>query len=172
MKLILRVWFYDPADDRHGIVNKAVSALNGRFCHCEVQVKSGVACSIYMGGSVQARQRTFESPAYSCLEVPCSQPAHSAVERVIAQACAAPQAFSMVGMLGAHCKRDWCPEGSTFCSTLCVELLKAGGVLDASVNGSTVSPNDLHEMLAARFQPRVSAAPEQGGKVAAIGFRV
>ena len=62
------VWFYNPDKERvtgANVVNKLVAGLSPPFCHVELQLPDGEACSIVMHGTVRMRQRTFDTDYYT-----------------------------------------------------------------------------------------------------------
>ena len=65
--LCLRVWFYDPRDDPHCVVNKLVASLDGPFCHCEVQFPDVMAFSVYMGVQANLNKVFISAMINDCL---------------------------------------------------------------------------------------------------------
>lgn len=165
----LRVWFYDPALDADGMLNKLVASLDQPFCHTELEFSDGVACSIYMGAGVSLRARTFDPANYTCVRLQCAAEGESRARARAVQLVADGVSFSTLQMttcvlwpvLAHHPQR-------TFCSKLVFELLQAAEVLPAAASGHRVTPSVLHRLLvpvAARAPPRAM------GVSTALGFR-
>jgi hypothetical protein len=144
----LRVWFYDPAADSEGFVNKLVSRLDSPFCHVEVQLSDDRSCSIYMGSKVLLRPRTFDSPNYSCLHVPCSDVQHTLATGHAEHMYSQGLTFSSLQMTSCFL---WSPASSspyhTFCSKLVTEILQQAGVLGTNIDAQKTSPSALHRLL-------------------------
>ena len=69
----VRVWFYNPQQDRttsYNFINKIVAGLTPPFCHVELQFPDGDACSIVMHDTVRMRKRTFDEEYYTCVSIP------------------------------------------------------------------------------------------------------
>ena len=144
----LRVWFYDPAADSEGFINKLVSSVDKPFCHVEVKFANNRGCSIYMGGKVALRERTFDSPNYVCLSVPCNNVQHTlAMGHAKHMHCAG---LVFISLQMALCLA-WAPATKnpwlTFCSKLVTEIIKQAGLLDGGINPQGVSLSALHCML-------------------------
>ena len=143
----IKVHFYDPSEDPQGFVNHIVSHFDPPFCHCEIQLPNGKACSIYMNSTIQYRQRQFRSKNYTCVCVPCSQynvdVAYSKIENLLTQ----NQSFSTQALFGAYCGLDLCPANSTFCSKIACEILQAAGILPETIEPNITSPSKLFEIL-------------------------
>lgn len=157
--LCLRVWFYDPRSDPHGVVNKVVAALDGPFCHCEVQFPDAVAFSVYMGTQVMSKARAFDPARYTCVSVPCSRN-----DILLARQCAESsmtQSFSMTQMLFALAPGIWpavSDAGGTFCSKLVGKVLRAAHVLPVDTDVQRVTPSGLYRILQDRYvKGRVAA---------------
>jgi hypothetical protein len=157
--LFLRVWFYDPSNDPHGIVNKVVARLDGPFCHCEVQFPDTVAFSVYMGTQVVQKARAFDPARYTCVCVPCSRS-----DMQLARRCAensTSQSFSMMQMLLALAPGTWSAPsqtGGTFCSKLVAEVLVAAHALPVDTKVQCLTPSGLHRILHERYvKSRVAA---------------
>lgn len=146
-KAIIKIYFYDPSEDRQGLVNHLVSHFDPPFCHCEIQLPNGMACSIYMNTTVQYRQRKFTSKNYVCFCVPCSQYnidlAYAKIETLMAE----KKPFSTQALFGAYCGLDLCPANSTFCSKIACEILQAAGILPDTIEPNITSPSKLSEIL-------------------------
>ena len=150
----LRVWFYDPRDDPHGVVNKLVARLDGPFCHCEVQFPDSMAFSVYMGTRVVAKARGFDPARYTCVRVPCSRGDLAAARQCAERNLSAPQAFSMLQMVLALAPGAWPSAGhaeGTFCSKLVGEVLVAAHALPQDTNVQGITPSGLHRVLRARY---------------------
>lgn len=172
----LAVWFYDPAADREGAVNKLVARVDGPFCHCELQFADGEAASILMYGQACMRPRRFTSANYQCVRVSCTRAQHDAAREVCRRLAGAGVPFSRLRMLNAYMRVGAratpvtaagaegrveqavgaCASG-TFCSELVALALQAGGLLPGAVPAH-VSPSELARRLeAAATAPRESS---------------
>ena len=144
----LRVWFYDPTADSEGFVNKLVSRLDSPFCHVGVQFADDRACSIYMGSKVVLRSRTFDSPNYVCLHMPCSDVQHTLAAGHAQHMHSQALSFSSLQMTSCFL---WAPAPSspqnTFCSKLVTEILQQAGVLGEGIDAQRTSPSALHRLL-------------------------
>ena len=119
MSAACTVWFYSPAKDRVtglNVINKLVAGLDPPFCHVELQVPSGEACSIVMQGTVSLRARTFDREFYTGVVVRADA---AAVASALLQARGHVAAGTGFGVLG----------GRTFCSKLVLDLLCDSGML-------------------------------------------
>ena len=133
------VWFYNPDKERvtgANVVNKLVAGLSPPFCHVELQLPDGEACSIVMHGTVRMRQRTFDTDYYTGV-VLRAPPQAVAKTRALAQRHVA--ARTPFGVTGGH----------TFCSKLVAELLRDGGLVSAEAlpPAALISPSALYQQL-------------------------
>jgi len=163
----LRVWFYDPASDSEGFINKIVSVLDRPFCHVEVQFHDNRACSIYMGGTVALRERTFDSPNYVCLTLPCSDVQHTLAAGHAEHMHGAGLVFSTLQMTSCLTwARSPANPRLTFCSKLVTEILQQAGLVADGVDAQVVSPSALHRLLlpqCAGLARRRTVAPMASG---------
>ena len=151
---MLRVWFYDPAHDSDGFINKIVAYADPPFCHCELQFPDLVACSIYMGSCVVMKARTFDPAYYTVVEVPATAEQTQLARRLCEQHRDNRTSFSSLQMLA--CLAPWPGSASskyTFCSKLILGVLCDAGVLlpRASIN---VTPSELFRVLQHEKLPR------------------
>jgi len=106
------------------------------------------SCSIYMGSKVLLRPRTFDSPNYSCLHVPCSDVQHTLATGHAEHMHSQELTFSSLQMTSCFL---WAPASSnpqhTFCSKLVTEILQQAGVLGTDVDAQRTSPSALHRLL-------------------------
>lgn len=133
------VWFYNPDKERvtgANVVNKLVAGLSPPFCHVELQLPDGEACSIVMHGTVRMRQRTFDTDYYTGV-VLRAPPQAVAKTRALAQRHVA--ARTPFGLTGGH----------TYCSKLVAELLRDGGLVAAEAlpPAALISPSALYQQL-------------------------
>ncbi len=159
--LCLRVWFYDPRSDPHGVVNKVVAALDGPFCHCEVQFPDAVAFSVYMGSRVVCKARGFDPARYTCVRVPCSRNDLSAARQCAEERMRVPQTFSLLQMMCALAPGAWQTTASadgTFCSKLVAEVLVKAHALPSDTNTQGVTPSGLYRLMHTRFVEGKGAA--------------
>lgn len=143
----LRVWFYDPSKDEHGIVNKLVALTDPPYCHCELQFEDGMACSIYMGSNVVFKQRDFDPEAYTSVHIYTTREHALRAHKLCTEAVQKQIKFSSLQMLA--CLSPWTWRGSnntTFCSKLIAGILIDSGVLDKTFERVT-TPSRLYRNL-------------------------
>lgn len=143
----LSVWFYDPAGDKEGLVNRVVAYTDPPYCHCELQFPDSSACSIYMGSSVVMKQRTFDEEHYTAVRL--SVPAHKCEKaKLLCQHKVSRNVrFSSWQMLS--CVSAWrTPDDPnyTFCSKLIAGVLVDAGILPSATN-CNVTPSALYRLL-------------------------
>ena len=143
----IKMHFYDPSEDAQGFVNHMVSHFDPPFCHCEIQLPNGWACSIYMNTTIHYRQRQFRSKNYICLCIPCSQYNVDLAGTKIEDLMEQNQSFSTQALFGAYCGLDLCPTNSTFCSKLACEILQTANILPDTIEPNITSPSKLFEIL-------------------------
>ena len=170
----LRVWFYDPTADTEGFVNKLVARLDSPFCHVEVQFADDRACSIYMGSKVLLRARTFDSPNYVCLHVPCSDLQHTLASGHAEHMQSLALGFSSLQMTSCFLwARPSASAQHTFCSKLMTDILQQAGVLGPAIDSQTTTPSALHRLLEPLSrQQRTEAKIKVSVPSMALGFRV
>jgi len=181
----LRVWFYDPSLDSEGIINKLVASIDWPFCHVELQFADDRACSIYMGSKVMLRTRTFESPNYVCLHVPCSDLQHTLAAGHAEHMHSKGVLFSSLQMTSCLLWAHAVPSTKhTFCSKLVTEILQQAGLLQPSIDAHRTSPSALHRLLLAGAQAghvslsgrpaadETHAPPSPARRTVALDFRV
>jgi len=169
----LRVWFYDPSADSEGLVNKLVSRLDPPFCHVEVQFADDRACSIYMGSAVVLRARTFDSPNYVCLRLPCNNLQHTLAAGHAEHVHRLSLVFSSLQMTSCLLlARAGSSARHTFCSKLVTEILQQAGLVGAGVDAQSTSPSALHRLLAPLHERvRAPANPAPAQRTLALDFR-
>jgi hypothetical protein len=139
---MLVLWFYDPSKDTEGALNKLVSALDGPFCHCELQFEDGVSCSIYLGTSIFLKKREFDTDYYTRVDFPCT----SIQEK---EARAKAHALERQGLKCTFMALTSCALGlksdstHTFCSKLVADILQHAGLVD-NLNTDTLTPSALY----------------------------
>ena len=170
----LRVWFYNPALDNEGIINKVVASIDRPFCHVELQFADDRACSIYMGSSVTLRIRTFESPNYVCLKLPCSDVQHTLAAGHAEHIHSKGLLFSSLQMTSCMLWAHAVPSAKhTFCSKLVTEILQQAGLVNSSVDAHRTSPSALHRLLLAQAPAApLLVAPVTGRLTMALDFKV
>jgi hypothetical protein len=157
LRSVCTVWFYNPDKEcvtGANVVNKLVAGLSPPFCHVELQLPDGEACSIVMHGTVRMRQRTFDTDYYTGV-VLRAPPQAVAKTRALAQRHVA--ARTPFGVTGGH----------TFCSKLVAELLRDGGVVSAEAlpPAALISPSALYQQLTR--MPNVVVLPHPQAAVSA-----
>ena len=147
---MLKVWFYDPANDEEGMFNKAVSYSDPPFCHCELQFPNSMTCSIYMGSAVCFKERLCFGDAYTVLNIPSTHDQIKLAYQVCHRNFTAKKRFSTMEMLScvSPWKQNYASKQSqyTFCSKLIAEALQAADILPGSLS-TTISPSALYRAL-------------------------
>lgn len=163
---IVKVWFYNPAEDSSGWINKLVSKMDPPYCHCEVQFSDGFSSCIYMGTPVQLRQRTFDPQSYDCVSMTCSQKQHDLMYAEAKRQTNANIQFSTLRMTGSMM---WIPTSppanTTFCSMLCADILKAASLVSPAVQTELITPSGLHRYI------QNTPVPLTTGCTAALDFK-
>ena len=171
----LRVWFYDPASDSEGLINKLVASIDRPFCHVELQFADDRACSIYMGSAVALRTRTFDSPNYQCLRLACSDHQHTLAAGHAEHLHGKGLLFSSLQMTSCLLWARVVPSARhTFCSKLVTEILQQAGLVGRAVDAHSTSPSALHRLLQAQALPPPALAPPPlpSQRTAALDFKV
>ena len=170
----LRVWFYDPASDSEGIINKLVASFDRPFCHVELQFADDRACSIYMNSAVALRTRTFDSPNYVCLRLACTDVQHTLAAGHAEHMHSKGLLFSSLQMTSCLLWTRVLPSAShTFCSKLVTDILQQAGVLGAAIDSQSTTPSALHRLLEPLSrQQRTGAKIKASVPSMALGFRV
>jgi len=172
----LRVWFYDPASDSEGLINKLVASIDWPFCHVELQFADDRACSIYMGSAVALRTRTFDSPNYQCLRLACSDHQHTLAAGHAKHLHGKGLLFSSLQMTSCLLWASAMPSNKhTFCSKLVTEILQQAGLVGAGVDAHSTSPNGLHRLLRTQALAAVAPValpPPPSQRTVALDFRV
>jgi hypothetical protein len=155
----VKVHFYNPKKDTEGVWNKIVSYLDPPYCHCEIEFMQGLACAVYLNGSVHMKRRQFDPRFYDSLSIPCTTAAYDSALDYCTQRSEEVQPFSLGLMLGTKFAPLRYASSGTFCSKVCAEALQKGGVLGADVSPATITPSGLHRKLAQAIQPECHAGP-------------
>jgi hypothetical protein len=166
---MLRVWFYDPGKDTDGILNKMVAYLDAPFCHCELQFRSGVACSIYLGTTMTMKKRDFDPFFYTRVDIPCS----SEQERLAKERA---QELHLKGELCTILAMSSCVHklnlgrNTTFCSKVVGDILQYAGLLE-NVCIDTLSPSALYRQLNNKQASRLNHIIPTAHKSMALEFK-
>ena len=140
------------------------------FCHVKAQFEDDSACSVYMGSQVVHRKRTFDSPNYACVRVPCTLAQHQAALRQAQELCRSGLAFSSVQMYASMMWPSSAASASgTFCSKLVVDIMQHAGILPADILSHKVTPSALHRLAVPLARAPVQAAPNQ--RTCALDFK-
>lgn len=166
---MLSVWFYDPAKDRQGLLNKVVAYMDAPFCHCELQFMNGVACSIYLGTTMVMKRRDFDPFYYTKVDVPCSiQQEKLAIERS-EQLKLKQERCTMLAMSSCIHRLNVRPR-DTFCSKLVADILQYAGLLE-NVCVNTVSPSALYRKLVDQHDSRRVQSASKRQQNMALDFK-
>lgn len=147
MTAVVRVQFYNPKSDTEGFINKLVASADPPFCHCELHLPNGMACSIFMHSEIHFKPRTFSNPAYETVRILCTIEQVEALYAAIDDLLKCNIKFSTSAMIGSYYGVNLCPEGHTFCSKLVGELLQAVDLIPDTVDCNVLSPSQLHRLL-------------------------
>ena len=166
----VRLWFYDPAGDSEGWINKVVARIDPPFCHVELQFEDKHACSVYMGSAVLFREREFDAPNYTCVLVPCGAEQYARAYSHARRVASSGVLFSSLQMYSCVL---WAPlansERITFCSKLVADILRSADILSQDIEPHTVTPSALHRL--AEPLARARAAPVRSVPACPIGFK-
>lgn len=165
-----KAWFYNPQEDTSGFVNKLVSRLDPPFCHCELQFSDNQACSIYMGSNVVFKERAFQSSNYTSIDIECAAAPYQQMHTAAKKYAADSVGFSTLRMT-ASLAPIWVPSAATgnttFCSELCANILRTGGLLPTTLDTGRVTPSGLEKLLKERSATTSSRAPSPAAIIAA-----
>ncbi len=152
----LLVHFYNPVQDKDGLINKLVAYADPPYCHCELEFANGQSCAVYMGGLVHLKSRTFDPSSYDTVAVACSPEQHAAALALAQTIAAEGQAFSTRAMLASRFAAVPAPDARlhTCCSKLCADILTEAGVFPADVHPGRCTPSALHTAISSA-QPLV-----------------
>jgi hypothetical protein len=165
----IKVHFYNPKKDTEGVWNKIVSYLDPPYCHCEIEFLQGLACAVYINGTVHMKTRNFDPRFYDCVSVPCTTAAYDRALEYCMLRSSEQQHFSLSMSLATKIALFGYSSTGTFCSKLCAEALQQADVLSTDVNARRITPSGLHALLA---QPRDSDAVHHSGVIAPLDFAV
>ena len=128
--------------------NKTDAALNimvakmskHGVCHVEIVFEDDMAFSIFAGGSVFFRQRSFSNPDYHLISISISNAEYQSIYNYCKSASKHDIKFSEYGMYASYLQPKGCPFlntreslqiGSTFCSKIVTEALHFADVREA-----------------------------------------
>ncbi len=163
----LKLHFYNPKKDTEGMLNKIVSYLDPPYCHCEIEFLQGLACAVYINGTVHMKTRKFDPNFYDCVSVPCTTAAYDSALAYCLLRSNEMQKFSLSMMLSTKFAPLRFSASGTFCSKLCAEALQQAQVLGDDVNARRITPSGLYKTLA-----QDSDTMHQGGPIEALDFAV
>lgn len=155
---MLTAWFYDPASDHHGWMNKVIAMLDAPFCHVELQFPDSTAYTVYMGSEVVKKQRSFNNACYSAVQIPCTAAQCATARRVADRLYTARLHCSALDMTSCIFGVEMCPN-KTFCSKLVAQILHESQLLATDTDFRTISPSKLHKCLSNKNH--VQAQPTQ-----------
>jgi hypothetical protein len=155
----LKVHFYNPKKDTEGVWNKIVSYLDPPYCHCEIEFLQGLACAVYINGTVHMKRRQFDSNYYDCISLPCTTADYDRALAYCTQRSEELQPFSLSMSLGTMFAPLRYASSGTFCSKLCAEALQEASVLGPDVSARRVTPSGLYHLLTHAVQPEPHAGP-------------
>ena len=107
-----------------------------RVCHVELVFEDDTAFSIFAGGSVFFRQRSFSNPDYHLISVSVPNSEYQSVYSYCQSAAEHEIAFTNYGMYASYLQPKGCPflntggsveAGHTFCSKIVTEALQFAG---------------------------------------------
>lgn len=156
---MLTAWFYDPASDRQGWMNKLIAMLDAPFCHVELQFPDSTACTVYMGSEVVMKQRSFNNACYCAVPIPCTKAQCVVARRVADRLYAERLRCSALDMTSCVFGVEMCAH-KTFCSKLVAQILWESNILPADFDFRTISPSRLHKSLCLQYPTRENYAPK------------
>ena len=162
----LTLGFLSPDPDDHPLNRLVAKVSQHPFCHVELELGDGRAFSIFDGGTVFLRQKTFANPNYVLLSVAVTEAEHAAVSKFCADSVANKLEFDNTGMFGAYFRPRCVPNtpslhtGKTFCSKIITEALQRGGIPEvARMNASCVTPSALYTALRGSERLSIGSVP-------------
>lgn len=147
---MLTAWFYDPASDHQGWMNKLIAMLDAPFCHVELQFPDSTAYTVYMGSEVVKKQRSFNNACYYAVLIPCTNAQCVLARRVADRLYAERLRCSALDMTSCLFGVEMCAS-KTFCSKLVAQILCESNLLPAGVDYRTISPSRLHQSLSLQY---------------------
>jgi len=146
----LRVQFYNPEQDRDGLLNKLVAYADPPYCHCELEFANNLSCAVYMGGLVHIKTRNFDPASYDSIAVRCTPQQHAAALELVQRLVADHQAFSTRAMLASRFRAVPAPDQRfhTCCSKLCADVLRAADALPPESVTGPLTPSRLYHAMA------------------------
>ena len=163
----LKLHFYNPKKDTEGVLNKIVSYLDPPYCHCEIEFLQGLACAVYINGTVHMKTRKFDPNFYDCVSIPCTTAAYDRALAYCLLRSNEMQRFSLSMMLSTKIAPLRFASSGTFCSKVCAEALQEAQVLSLDISASRITPSGLHATLT-----QDSCTMHQGGPIEALDFAV
>ena len=161
----------DPA------INRLVAHVSTHpFCHVELELGDGRSFSIFDGGTVFLREKSFANPNYVLLSLAVTDAEHAAVSRFCTDAVARKIGFHNIGMFSAYI-RPRCIAGtpstqlgSTFCSKIVTEALQHGCIKEVSgMNPSCVTPSALYTALRGSERLSIGSVPARHKQLIQFG---
>lgn len=147
--MFVDVWFYNcRLDHRQNWLNRLVTAVDPPFCHCEIQIPSGEAFSVYSGSKVVSRDRTFDDQYYTCVRVPCSPAQLASVTDYCNTLVNTGVTFHPLCLLatvtGGAASYLINTKMHTCCSRMITEALANAEIINSRVD---ISPSALHRLV-------------------------
>jgi hypothetical protein len=133
---ILTLAFLFPTDE-DAFLNRLVAKMSKhKVCHVELVFEDDMAFSIFAGGDVFFRQRSFSNPDYHIISITVPSSEYHAAYSYCKSAVEHEISFSNYGMYASYMQPKGCPFlntgtsvhiGSTFCSKIVTEALQFAG---------------------------------------------
>jgi hypothetical protein len=133
---ILTLAFLFPTEE-DAFLNRLVARMSKhKVCHAELVFEDDMAFSIFSGGTVFFRQRSFANPDYHVISISVPQAEYQAAYNYCLSTVDHEIAFSNFAMYASYFQPKGCPflntansvqKGSTFCSKIVTEALQFAG---------------------------------------------
>ena len=152
---ILTLAFLFPTEE-DAFLNRLVARMSKhKVCHVELVFEDDMAFSIFAGGDVFFRQRSFANPDYHIISISVPASEYLAAYSFCQSAVQHNISFSSYGMYASYLQPNKCPflntggsvqVGSTFCSKIVTEALQFASVVEAEhLIPCTTTPSCLFE---------------------------
>ena len=138
-------------------------------CHVEIVFEDDMAFSIFAGGTVFLRQRSFSNPDYYIISVSVSNAEYQSIYNYCKSAASHDIKFSDYGMYASYLQPRACPIlntgesvkiGSTFCSKIVTEALHFADVREVQhLIPCTTTPSCLYSAFQDSERKILSSVP-------------
>jgi hypothetical protein len=166
---IITLAFLFPTDS-DAFLNRLVARMSKhKVCHVELVFEDDMAFSIFAGGNVFFRQRSFSNPDYHIISILVPPSEYNAVYSFCQSAVQHEIAFTDYGMYVSYLQPKGCPflntdgsvqTGRTFCSKIVTEALQfAGNSETEHLIPCTTTPSCLYAAFHGSERKVLSSVP-------------